>query len=404
MFFADRVPREARDAYSKDAMSGILVAVMTGMTFPFVVVIARKNLHASAFQIGLITMAPVAGNMLSLVWANIMQGHRKMPYAVWPWIIARSLFFLVIFATCSPVLVGIIVAYWLVCSVAAPAYSDLMREIYPDGDRAKIMGYARVCTAVALIAVTLVSGKLLDYVSYRYVFPVAAVFGVFSALAFKRISAKEATGERDVQFLPFVIQSVRLLLQDKAYLWFCAGIFVFGFANFFATPIYGIYEVDVLKAYTVRQSIFTLVMSGVGVLSYFYWGRHLDEQRPEKIVAVQALLWTFYPLSYLFAANWWALLPAKALVGFINAGIELSYVTGVIHFAPPGRVSQYQAVFLTLMGVRGIVAPAISSWLVGRHLLSMHAVFAISAVLIVASVGVQAIGFRYKALTQQSNQ
>ncbi len=163
-------------------------------------------------------MAPVAGYLLSLVWANMMQGRRKMPFAVWPWVIARSLFFLVLFATCSKVFVAIVVLFWIISSIASPAYTQLMKEVYPDSDRARIMGYARVCTVSAMIVMTLVAGKIMENVSYRYVFPVAAVFGIISALVFNRINAKEAAGAPGVRIHRFIADSARLLVEDKGVL------------------------------------------------------------------------------------------------------------------------------------------------------------------------------------------
>jgi MFS family permease len=394
VFFSDRVPPEARDAYSKDAMSGILGSVMTGMTLPFVIVIARYRLHASKFEVAVLTMAPVVGYVVSLVWANMMQGRRKMSYAVWPWIVARSLFFLVIFATCSKVFVLIVLLFWLIGSIASPAYSELMKEVYPDGDRAKIMGFARVCTVVSYIVVALIAGKLLETVSYRSIFPVAAVFGIVSALVFNRIHANQATGERGTRLHHFIADSAKLLVQDKGFLWFCMAIFIFGFANFMASPAYALYEVDVLKAREFRQSIYTLVVSAISVISYFYWGSYLDRRRPEKVVAWQIFAWAFIPLTYLVAAQWWMLLPAKVLAGFIGAGTDLVYFTGVMFFAPPNRVSQYYAVFLTLMGIRGIVAPLLGGALLQWHLISLTGMFGLSSAIIFASVVVQMVGYR----------
>lgn len=403
MLFANRVPREARNAYSKDAMSGILGAVMSGMTLSFVVVIARYRLRASDIEIAFLSMAPVAGYLLSLVWANMMQGRRKMPFAVWSWVIARSLFFLVLFATCSKVFVGIVVLFWLISSVASPAYTQLMKEIYPDSDRARIMGYARICTVAATIVMTLVAGRIMESISYRYVFPVAAAFGVASALVFNRIPAKEAAGEPES--LPrFIADSAWLLVRDKGYGWFCAAVFIFGFANFFATPACLLYEVDVLAVHEFRQSIYTLVLYALTTVGYFYWGRRLDGPKPDKAVAWQMLCWAFIPLAYLFATQWWMLLPAKALQGFVNAGVDLVYLTGVIYFAPTDRVSQYYAVFTTLMGIRGVIGPLLGGLVLQYHILSMHAVFAWSAAMILASVGVQVIGSRkYSALGEQPN-
>lgn len=394
MFFSDRVPPEARDAYNKDAMSTVLVAIMTGMTFPFVAVIARYRLHASDLEIAFLSMAPVAGNLLALIWANMMQGRRKMPFAVWPWIIARSLFFLVIFATCSKVFVSIVCLFYLICSIAAPAYSALIKEIYPDGDRAKIMGYVRIWNTVVLIIVTLAAGKLMERVSYRYVLPVAAMFGVVSALVFNRIHARETTGDPAVRLHHFVADSLRLLVEDKGYLWFCMATFVFGFANFMATPIYALYEVDVLRAHEFRQSIYFLVATGMAMLSYFFWGDFVDRRRPEKVVTWQIIAWAFIPLTYVIASKWWMLLPAKALVGFIGAGNELVYLTGVIYFAPPGRLTQYYGVFMTLMGIRGITAPFLAGALVQWHVTSMQTLFLISAGLTLVAAVVQIAAYR----------
>ncbi len=62
------------------------------------------------------------------------------------------------------------------------------------------------------------------------------------------------------------------------------------------------------------------------------------------------------------------LLPAKAWLGFINAGVDLVYFTGVIYFAPTDRVSQYHAVFTTLMGIRGVLAPLLGGLVLQYHL------------------------------------
>lgn len=405
MFFADRVPREAREAYSKDAMAGILGASMMGMTLPFVIVIARKTLHATPLEIGFLLMAPVAGNLLSLAWANMTQGRRKMPYAVWPWIIARSLFFLVIFATCSKVFVAIYVVFWLISSAANPAYTELMKEIYPDSDRGKIMGYARVLTSVASTVLALIAGWGLKYVSYRYVFPFAALFGVASCFVFRRIRATEATGSAGVPLLPYVWDSIVMLYRDKGFSWFCAGIFLFGFANFFCSPACALYEIDVLHVATVRTGIFSFVASVCAMAGYFYWGSHLDRRRPEKVVALQALVWMLIPLTYLLAKQWWVLMPAKVLGGFVGAGCDLAYFMGVLHFAPRERLAQYQAIFLTSMGIRGIAGPWLGAKVLEWGVLSMHGVFVVSAVLMLVSVVVQVAGYRrYKPLTFSHDQ
>lgn len=367
---------------------------MTGLTLPFVAVIVRYQLHGTEFQVSLLTMAPVIGFVTALLWTNMMQGRRKMPYAVWPWIIARSLFILAIFATSSWTFTIIVLLFYLILSIASPAYSDLMKEVYPDGDRGKIMGYARVCTIGSLLVVTLGAGKLLEHVSYRYVFPVAAVFGVVSALVFSRIRAKEATGERGTPLHAFLVDSLRLLWQDKGYLWFCSGIFIFGFGNYMATPACQLYEIDVLNAHYWRQSIYSFVVFAVSAVSYFYWGSHLDRRRPEKVMAWQILAWAVMILGYLVATKWWMLMPSKVLLGVLNAGVDLTYWAGVMFFAPRDRVTQYYAVFLTLNGLRGITAPLLGGVMLECHMISVRGMFVLAAGIILIGMIVQIIGYR----------
>ncbi len=399
MFFSKRVPPIARDAYNKDAMAGMLSAVMGGLTLPFIIVIARQTLNASPMEVGLLTMAPAAGYLLSLPWANVTLGRAKMPYAYYAWLISRSLFFLAIFATTSKLLVGIYVLYWLVAGAAIPPYTDIMKEIYPDRDRGKIMGFVRVLTSICSIVFALIAGVLLKYVSYRYVFPVAAIFGIVSAIIFKKIRMSAPAKEEGVRLFPFLWDSVTVLFKDKGYLWFCGGIFLYGFATYFVAPVFALYEVDILHVGTVRQSVYTFVVSIFGMIGYFYWGTRLDRRRPEKIVAIQCVGWAMIPVIYLAASNWWVLLPAKVLLGFVGAGNDLAYFMGVIYFAPRERLSQYQAIFLTLIGIRGIIGPLSAGWLVEKNLLSTQSVFIICAVATMVSVGVLMFGYRrYKPI------
>lgn len=367
MFFENRVPPKARDAYRKDTWSGVLGGVMTGLAFPFFAVIARDNLRASELEIALLTMAPVAGNVLLLVWASMMEGRRKMPFAVAAWVASRFLLIMILFATTSAVFVGIIVLFWIIASVAGPAYSALMKEIYPDGDRAKIMGYARVCTIFVISVFSLLAGQLLKVVSYRWLFPAAAIIGIVSVIPFSRIPTNEATGESDVPLWTFVKNSISILRKDKRFRLFCDGIFIFGTANFMAAPIYTIYQVDVLHVETGWASVYAVLTAIAGMFGYFFWGGYIDRKSPMSAVALCTLLGVTTPLAYCFATKAWMLIPIMVIAGVINSGADLAYFNGILHHAPKDRIAQYQSMFAGLMGVRGIIAPLLGAWLVRSH-------------------------------------
>ena len=402
MFFANRVPPKARDVYKKDATAGMLIAIMSGMTGPFVAVIARKTLHANAFEIGVLSMAPIAGNLLSLLWANIMEGRPKMPFAKWSWILARSMFFFAIWATTSLWLVAIVAAMSFVASVAAPAYSALMKEVYPDQDRARIMGYVRVCTVAVFVVVTAVTAPLLHGDNYRFIFPVAALFGVASALVFARIPTADAAGDSGVRLGKFIRDGIMILRDDRAFRWFCGGIFVSGFANLLAQPIYVIYQVNI-GVDTIWAGAYSVTAASVMTVAYFYWGSYTDRKGPQAVVVLQTLCSAAVPLIYCIAARPWMLLPTAVVGGIVGAGMELSYFNGVLHFAPRERITHYQGLFLSLMGLRGLVAPFIGAALHQSKILPMKGVFLVSAALMILAVVIQLVGMRKYAGMKESD-
>lgn len=400
MFLASRVPPGARKAFKNDATAGMLGAVMTGLTGPFVAVIARDQLRASELEMALLSMSGVAGSLLSLVWARLAQSKGPMRVAVNSWVAGRALFVLAFFAVTHSTFVALIAVINITAAIGGPAYAAIMREVYPDGDRARIMGYARVYTWCSALAVTAVASWLLGVASYRYVFPLAAVFGIASALVFGRIPTRQPGGEPDESHVEFAKGSIAILRDDASFRWFCAGIFVFGFANFLALPIYPIYQVDALGVRTQWAGVYSITAQLAMLVSVSFWGRRVDQSRPEKVVAVQAMLWTLIPLVYCLASEPWMLLPAMVVSGSLSGGIELSYLNGVMRFAPPARVAQYQALFAVLTGIRGIIAPYVGAELLRSGVLSMKQIFLLSAGLILVSVVIQFLGMRRHRLGQ----
>ncbi len=394
MLFADRLPPKIRGIYKRDATAGMLGALMFGMAIPFFANIARHTLKASEVEIGIIMMAPVGGNLLSFVWANMMEGKRKMPFAVVSWVAARALLCTAFFITSAHWFVALVAVFWVITSIAGPAYSALMKEIYPDSDRGRIMGYVRVLSFFVIAVSTLAAGPLLQTFGYRYVFPFVGLFGVAAALAFHTIPTKETTGDPNVPNGEFFLNSMRILREDGGYRYFCGGIFISGFANFFASAIFVIYQVDRLgvgQSWTAVYSFVTLMLS---MTAYYYWGHHVDRKSPTRLLLLCNLIFASVPLIYCVATQAWMLLPAMVLTGFAFAGYDLAYFNGVLHYAPKDRITQYQAVFAFLMGIRGITAPFMGALFVKWHWLSMQQVFIIAFILTLLSCPVLMIGER----------
>lgn len=399
MFLANRVPPKVRDSYNKDAWAGILSAVMSGLTVPFVAIIAREQLKASVFEIGILTAAPAIGSTLSLYWAHIMKGRHTMAFGVWSWSISRALLLLTLLAVTSWSFVTIITLYWIINAAAGPAYSVLMKEIYPDSDRVRIMGYVRVCIVITSILIAAIAGPLLKVVSYRFIFAIAGIFGIASAVWFGRIPTSVVTRNASDRFFELIREACIILREDHAYRWYCAGIFIFGSACYFAAPIYSIYQVDVLHVDTRWASVYTVIAQVVAMIAYYYWGGHVDRKKPALIVIVNSALFLLVPLNYIFATKAWMLIPCCVMSGAANAGLELAYFNGILHYGPSDKVPLYQAIFASLIGIRGTIIPFISSAFVQGDLLSMQGVFMVSIGLMLVGMAAQVYGMRKYEMT-----
>ena len=370
---------------------------MGGFIGPFVAVIARDRLHASPMLLGLMMAAPFIGNLFALFWANAMEGKSKLPFVVFSMIASRSIYILMVFAVTPGPYAAIIFAASILSTIASPAYAAVMNDVYAKRIRGRAMGYARVCTVSAHIVAVAVAGPLLYRLGpygYRWVFPVAALVGIYSSLIFKRIKTSEVEPVERTRLREFLLNSAMILRDDRPFRWFALSIFTAGFGTLTVLPLYPIFQVDTLHITTTQVSVIANVGALTTVLAFLFWGPFIDKRTPLKGAAISVFLITATPLTYAFARHWTMLLPAAAIQGVANAGVELSYFNTILRFSPPERVSHYQAVFVSLLGVRGTIAPLLGTALMERNVVGMQTLFLAAAALCLVSVALQVYGTR----------
>lgn len=408
MIFARKVPSEARSAYRLDAWSAILTGVYTGSIIPFYLVVARDKLHASPMLVALIVASPFAGNLFSLLWAHLMEGRHKMPFATVPWLVGRG-FLVAVALTTTPVPYSLIISLsMLITTASSPAYAAIMKDVYPDRQRGRIMGYARVLLAFFQIAATFISGILLKVVGYRIIFPIGALFGVASALVFGRIKtsppAKSEIAGR-TGFWRFLVSAFRILRDDHGFRWFALSVVVFGFGSIAVSPLYPIFQVDRLHISYSQVAVLTSVTNIVWMVSFIFWGRYIEKYGSLQATVITVMLAILCPMNYFIAGlfshpNFLMLIPSAVLFGVTNAGIELAYFNTVLDFSDETTTSRYQALFAFLLGSRGMVAPFVGAAVMDAlemHNIDTINVFAFAAVIMLIGAFMQVIGLRRSA-------
>lgn len=384
MFFDRRIPAGLRTAYNYDSLGGILYGLFYGLTVAFFPIIARK-LGASSGQMAFLTSTSLIGALFTFFWAHYSSTRKKMPFVVRMKGTARILLFFMVLAVNPWMFIFLVLLYWIFEMAGSPAYTGIMKEIYSDEHRGKAMGYVRVEMAMAMIGSSWLGGFLLDRFSYRYVFPVGAIFGLLALLSFRRIRVESDDNvtlnqQKEVFSL---LEIGRILKRDRRFLHYLVIFFAFGFGNLIIMPLCPIFLVDSLHISNALAGRLASLFSFCWLLSYLFWGEFIDRHNPLKALWLVMLMVSFVPALYFLANNVWFIVVATIFLGLSSGGLELSRTNYITRIAGHEQIQSYWGVDYTLMGLRGIIAPFVGVSLM--HLIGIKPTFLVGFGLIFCS-------------------
>ncbi len=391
MFSLAGLPKPVRRALKWDAVSAAIGGLSSGALFPFLGVILRRDLHASAYLIATLGASFAMGNLFNPLMAHHIRNRVKLPYAVWPPVVGRACFLLMPLARVAPTFAAITVVGCAFGSLAAPAYAAVIRDAYPVEQRGRLMGLVRVLFVGGSMVGSLVGGVALRYMSYRWFFPLAALVGVIGVSAFSRIGIPAAP-EEPAAPQARMLDSFRAVSANRLFGLYSTAFFLHGFGNLLLVPVLPVFQVDVLHITTQWVSYLSTTAAGLSMLGYLYWGRLLDRRGPFQLLLYVVCVMAIMPLTYFLAGTVSVLLIAAAAQGFAVAGGDLGYVNASMRFARRDLVVSYAAVFSFLQAVRGIPGPfigaALTEWLGPRP------VFLIALVLLAAAATMASVGMK----------
>jgi len=350
------IPESSRRALRYDALSGALAGLYSGALLPFLGVLARSELHASAYLLAFLSTAGSVGNLFNPLVARHIRARPKLPYAVWPIAIGRACFLFMPLALWAPAFIAISFLASAIGALSAPAYAAVIRDAYPVSRRGQLMGLVRVGAVAAAMLGSLAGGFALERTSYRWTFPAAALLGLLSVAAFSRIGVPAAPKD------PLAARSslrdgFLLLKQDRIFALYAAGFYLYGFGNLVIGPVIPIFQVDILHITPQWVGYLAMTASASGIIGYLIWGRYLDRLGPFRLMLMVIGIISIMPITYYFARSVPVLLIASAAAGFAMAGGDLGYINAAMRFGPRDAVVSYAGTFAFLQAMRGIPGP-----------------------------------------------
>jgi MFS family permease len=366
-----------RRAVRVDMSAAVLTAIFTGLTLPFVGIILRRELGATPFQLSILASANAACLLLSLLLVRVVDTRRPLPYVVWPLFLARGLLLLAPLVHSPWPFVGLLVAGTLLGTVHGPAQTALVEQLYPKPERGRALGTVRTVGAILAIGLGAITGHLLGWFSWRWVFAGAALVGMAASLRLRSLPVSERSAASTPAPGASFSDAWRTLRDDHRYRRLLLGSSVFGAGIWIQMPATPLLLADVLHATTAQVGLFAAAAAVAALGGNLVWGRLADGRSSLRALQAVYLVGMLTPLIYFFSRTPWMLIGAAITESLMATGLDLVWMLVVIDFAGRRSTAQYAAIGATLAGVRGVVGPFLGVAVI--HTLGVHAVFLVAA-------------------------
>ncbi len=349
-------------------------------------VILKKTLGGTDFQVMLLSFFLCTAFLASIYGTEIVNRSGNPSKTILIVGFTAKFFLLILPLFNNPV-------YYIFC-LAVTAYFDSMllsswnivfKHNYSDKNRSKYFSYVTtISVMVTLITLTLF-GYLMDIDSqlYKFLFPVAGIFGMltyynlskmikyslvqFPREVFKAINNYSFRLIKDILVLPLRL-SKKILSENKPFMRFEAFFFLYGVAFMVISPAIPVYLVDHLQlSYTPISFAKGMIFHSALIIFTPLMGKYHGSGNPAKFCGYIFLILALYPLLLLFAKHssftglyldkTYLVFIAHFIFGLGMSGVSISWSLSSIYFAPKFEESNYQAIHITLTGVRGSFSP-----------------------------------------------
>jgi len=368
-------------------------------------VILKKSLLASDFQVTMLIFLTSSAFLFSIYGAEIINRSNNQARTIIVMAVFSRIFLLIIpFFETPNFFIFCIAAMSFTDSLIKPSWNTVYKHNYTDARRSMLYSYASSLYTIIVLIVTTVLGYVLDFNFhlYKIFYPLAGIFDIIAYINLAKL-IKLGRGQhvlepnkfagviskrliKDIIILP-IRNLFRIFRENKPFLRFEIYFFLYGLAFMIASPAVPIFLVQTLNLnYTPISIAKGLVFYTATILFTPLMGKIHGVGNPTKFCGYLFLSLILYPLLMLsikfFGTDTFITADTMLYVTFFFFGISMSGVTmswnlSSLYYAPPSQVANYQAVHITLTGVRGLFAPFIGYFIM--KFISIEATFIVSS-------------------------
>jgi len=361
-------------------------------------IIARKALDATDFQLSLLVMIFPVTSVFSIWWGKLLERTvDKSKYFLLISLFGRLLLACgLIISNMNQFLILSLIIFIFHSSYIPARNSIYQKKIYKFS-RGKIFGITLSITTLISMIFSYIAGRTLDFNEnfFKYVLFIIAFMGFFDSLILFFIKNKSNKEKKKVKFYNMFIDPLKrsweILKRNNDFRRFEIGFMIYGMGFLMMMLAVPIFLVDIMKFNYTTSFLAKAVVAQIGLfLLAPFMGYLHDRFHPTKFTIFSFGMLILYPFILLISQffDFYNLQVVIVFIGFFIFGVARAADTvvwnmGSVYFAKDEDSSMYQSIHVTLMGIRGIIAPMLSVLI--KKMLNTNGIFIFSSLFFLAA-------------------
>lgn len=302
------------------------------------------------------------------------------------------------------IFLGVFLIYYLGTMIIYPTINLLLKNSYTHKNFGYLYSVATTGKSVIMLIAALAYGMYLDVQPYGFVYayPITGVLGIIALFLLSGIS-KMSAGELTSVKKP-LRQAIRdsvsrlgnILRNNKPYLDFQIGFMLYGFAFMFSVNVIQIFYKDVLELNNRSVAFYRNAYYIITIFLLPWFGKLLGKSDPRNFAAVSfgsMLLYIFFLIMTGYFPGhvdiagyriYYLMIPYILFHSLFAATMGILWSIGSAYFCKKEEAGDYQAVHLSLTGIRGWIAPLLGIFFF--ELFGFNATFSLSISMLLAAV------------------
>lgn len=391
-------PLEVRRGLRASILHGFFATVFASTTGGLFLIGYALKLQATNLQIGVLSALGPAMSPVQLLAAYIIERYRQRKLlclvtsaagvAVWIPIVLLP-FFIPPEARALRLylLSGLIALSCFAFALSSNSWLAWISALVPKDERGRFLARRNVIAGLAGAAFVVLEGSFLDFVKelhgFTAIFTFGLVFGFVGILFLARQPDPPMLHREETVRFADQLHTALNYRPLRALIVFFVG---WAFAAMIAAPFYTVYMIKELGLRYVEISLFNVAATVSSMVAMPFWGKLIDRYCSKPVLFICTAIAGILPFLWLASSKenaLWLIPMITTIGGVAGAGIGLSANTMLLTVCPEDAKSVYLAIFGSITGLLGALAPVIGG-MVSEAAGSFKLLFAMSGTIILA--------------------